>query len=340
MPTTVVTTRLLDLDDEPALRAWHAAGLAAHRHDRPDAAFWTEDEAVDVLRPDDPEEKFLPITAEDGEGRIVGTAILFVPLEDNLDKVYVQLSALPTHRGQGVGDALMEQVVRAARDEGRELVLVQGYLPADADDAHPVRRFAARHDFRLANTEVRRVLRLPVAEETIQGWIDDAAQHHAGYDIETYVDVVPDHLLPSLVDLFNQLAVDAPTGEIDFEAGVMTPQIYLEQMQRRTASGRKVYETVAVKDGQVVAQSTLSAPPPGQELPHLNQWGTYVHRDHRGHRLGLAVKAENLRVVQRAHPDRTLISTTNSPANAPMVAINELMGFRPADVMNEFLRRL
>jgi predicted N-acetyltransferase YhbS len=340
MTTTVVSTRFLDLLDEPAIRAWHAAGLAAHRNDRPDAPFWTEDEVVHILRPDDPEEKFLPLVAEDGEGNPVGTAILFVPLEDNRDKVYVQLSVLPTHRGHGVGDALMEQVVQAARAEGRDLVLVQGYLPANADDAHPVRRFATRHGFDLANTEVRRVLELPVADQTIQGWIDDAAPHHVGYDVATYVDDVPDELVPSLVELLNQLAVDAPTGDIDFEAGVLTPAVYREQIRHRTASGRKIYETVAVQDGRVVAQTTMSAPPPGEEMPHLNQWGTYVHRDHRGHRLGLAVKAANLRAVQQAHPERTLVSTTNSPANAPMVAINELMGFRPVDVMNEFLRRL
>lgn len=340
MPTTVVTTRFLDLGDEPAIRAWHAAGLAAHRHDRPDAPFWTEDEVVHILRPDDPEEKFLPLVAEDAEGNAIGSAILFVPLEDNLDKVYVQLSVLPAHRGHGVGDALMDQVLEAARAEGRELVLVQGYLPADADDTHPARRFATRHGFHLANTEVRRVLELPVAEETIQGWIDDAAAHRAGYAVTTYVDVVPDELVPSLVDLLNQLAVDAPTGDIDFEAGALTPAVYQEQARRRLATGRQIFETVAVRDGRVVAQSTLSVPPPGEEMPHLNQWGTYVHREHRGHRLGLAVKAANLLAVQRAHPERTLISTTNSPANAPMVGINELMGFRPVDVMNEFLRRL
>ena len=75
-------------------------------------------------------------------------------------------------------------------------------------------------------------------------------------------------------------------------------------------------------------------------MSHLNQWCTYVHRAHRGHRLGLAVKAENLRAVQKMHPERTVITTTNSPVNAPMVAINELMGFRPVDVFAEFLRRL
>jgi GNAT superfamily N-acetyltransferase len=164
--------------------------------------------------------------------------------------------------------------------------------------------------------------------------------HHEGYRIESHPDGVPEELHASLVELLNQLAVDAPTGDIDFEAGRMTVEIYREQMERRRRSGREVLVTVALKDGAVVAHSTLSVPARGKELPHLNQWGTFVHREHRGHRLGLAVKAANLRLVQKLFPERTLLHTTNSPANGPMVAINEQIGFRQREVMGEFLHRL
>lgn len=339
MPSPV-TIRNIDLADRDQVRTWFRSEYAVHKHDRPDAPFWTEDEAVHLIRPDDPEERFVPFVAEDAHGTVLGSGIVFVPLEDNLDKAYFELNVAPAHRGEGIGDRLAEHVAGVVADEKREIALGQGYLPVDHDESHPVRRFAIRHGYALANTEVRRVLRLPVPDATIQGWIDEAARHHEGYRVTTYVDVVPAELRPSFVDLLNQLAVDAPTGDIDFEAGAMTVEVYEEQSRRRIETGRRVLVTVAVHDGQAVAHSTLSVPPGDTEMPHLNQWGTYVHRAHRGHRLGLAVKAANLRAVQQAHPERTLISTTNSPANAPMVAINELMGFRPVDVMAEFLRRL
>jgi GNAT superfamily N-acetyltransferase len=339
MPT-VVTTRSLDPADKESLRRWHAAALTTHRHDLPESPFWTADDAVAVIRPDDPEERFVPVVAEDADGSVVGTGIVFVPLLDNLEKASFVLGVDPGHRGRGVGDVLMAHVLEVVRAEGRAVVLGEGNLPVDHDEHHPVRRFAARHGFSLANTELRRMLRLPVPEATIQSWLDDAAAHHEGYHLATYVDELPAELRPSLVALLNQLAVDAPTGEIEFEAGAMTEEMYDENMRRRVATGRRVFETVAVRDGVVVAHSTLSVPPGDEEMPHLNQWGTFVHRDHRGHRLGLAVKAANLRAVQRLHPERTLVTTTNSPANAPMVAINELMGFRPVNVFAEFLRRL
>ena len=61
---------------------------------------------------------------------------------------------------------------------------------------------------------------LPVPDEQIQEWIDEAAPHHEGYTIETFVDEVPDDLVESLCVLLGQLAVDAPTGAVDFEEEV------------------------------------------------------------------------------------------------------------------------
>jgi GNAT superfamily N-acetyltransferase len=63
---------------------------------------------------------------------------------------------------------------------------------------------------------------------------------------------------------------------------------------------------------------------------------TTILRGHRGHRLGLAVKAANLAALQADHPERLWVSTQNAETNAPMVAINERMGFRAVEVLLEF----
>jgi hypothetical protein len=46
------------------------------------------------------------------------------------------------------------------------------------------------------------------------------------------------------------------------------------------------------------------------ESERAYQWGTSVRPDHRGHRLGLAVKAANLRLLQETHPQVTTVVTT------------------------------
>ena len=70
------------------------------------------------------------------------------------------------------------------------------------------------------------------------------------------------------------------------------------------------------------------------------QWSTLVHPEHRGHRLGLAVKVANVRAVQAGHPQVRRISTTNAETNAWMVAVNDRIGFRPVAVAPTFRRKI
>jgi RimJ/RimL family protein N-acetyltransferase len=70
------------------------------------------------------------------------------------------------------------------------------------------------------------------------------------------------------------------------------------------------------------------------------QWATLVHREHRGHRLGAAVKVANLRRLQRDRPDITEVVTQNAEVNDQMIAINTRLGFAPVALVPEFVRRL
>ncbi len=216
--------------------------------------------------------------------------------------------------------------------------MIDATVPFEHREDHGYRRFAERHGYAFANAEVVRWLPLPVAEEAIAGWEAAAAPHHEGYTIETYVDEVPDELVPSLCTLLGQLAVDAPTGAVDWEEEVMTPERFAEGRESLRKQGRTILETVAVTaDRQVAAQSTLSVPPPGST--DVAQWGTFVHREHRGRRLGLATKAANLRHLQEHHPEMRRIVTQNAETNDHMVSINALMGFEPVEVSTELFKQ-
>jgi hypothetical protein len=98
--------------------------------------------------------------------------------------------------------------------------------------------FAERRGFTLANTEVHRVLDLPVDEQLLASMIEEAAPHHAGYTIERHVGDLPTDLLPSYCHVYNQLALDAPTGDIDFEAEAITPEVWLEREAQLRAARR------------------------------------------------------------------------------------------------------
>ena len=339
-----VTIRPVDVHDDAEFHAFHTALEEALRHGRPHSSFVHEAEHRALLQAPPTAERVEPFAAFDGE-QVIGAAAMFFPLLDNRDKVYFELGTRPAFREHGVGGALVEHVLARAAGEGRSMLIGDSHYPLDTGTDHPHRRFAARHGFVVGNEEPRRVLRLPLPEERLAGWEQQAAARHVGYRIETYVDDVPEHLLTSYVHLLNQLAVEAPTGDIDFEAGAVPVSVYLEDSARAKAAGRTTYRSLAIStdsagDEEAVAHTTLVCPPAGADEPNLYQWGTLVRRDHRGHRLGMAVKLANLRAIQRDHPERTIVTTTNSAANGPMVAINEQLGFTPVDISAELVRRL
>jgi GNAT superfamily N-acetyltransferase len=275
-----------------------------------------------------------------GDGRrVTGVVVIELPLLDNTDMVWAEVHVDPAAMGRGFGSALVDLVVRRTKEEGRSKILVPSAYAFDRRDDHPYRRFAERRGFALANTEVHRVLDLPVDEAQLESMIREAAPHHPAYTIERYVDGVPPELLPTYCHVHNQLVLDAPTGDIEFEAEALTPEIWLEREDQLRAA-RRLRSTVVALDGdrQVVGYSDVSIPLDDPENVH--QWGTLVRRDHRGHRLGLALKARNLLGVQREHPERQVVHTANAKVNESMIAINERLGFRPVEIYPEFQRRL
>jgi GNAT superfamily N-acetyltransferase len=325
------------LADDALMRDYYDLNRRSELFGRPDAPFWEFHEFLGAFRSPDSGERQELFAAYDDD-RMVGTVGLWSFLLDNTDKAGFELNVDVPERRRGIGRALVEHVERIVKDDGRPILLVDATLPFDDRETHPYRLFAESCDYELSNYEVERHLTLPVPDERIQEWIDEAAPHHEGYTIETFAGAIPDDLIDSLCVLLGQLAVDAPTGAVDFDEEAMTPQRYAESLDTIAAMGRVRYETVALTpDRQVVAQSTLAVS--AQDSPLVFQWGTFVHRQHRGHKLGLATKAVNLRAVQAARDGLTMVVTQNAESNGYMVAINERMGFRPIEIRAEFVKR-
>ena len=65
--------------------------------------------------------------------------------------------------------------------------------------------------------------------------------------------------------------------------------------------------------------------------PEYPDWGiqqiTAVARPHRGHRLGLLVKAVMIELLAAAEPALERIVTWNAVSNEHMIAVNEALGY-------------
>lgn len=330
--------RQIDVHDDALLTRFQQLCETAELFERPWETMWSFDELASKFRAKDEAELAEAYAAFDGE-EMVGAAVGFFFLLDNTDKAFAGVYVEPERRRHGIGSALVDFVVERCVEHGRTVLTGESSYTFERRDDHPTLMWARKNDFEVANIEIHRVLDLPVDTGLLQEMAAECAPRHADYRIETYVDDIPAKYLDSYCYLLNQLAVDAPAGDFDWEAEALTPEIFLQRTERMKSVGRRRYSTLAVDTaGEVVAHTDLVLPA-GQ--PHkVLQWGTLVRRDHRGHRLGTAVKVANLLALQAGHPERTEVHTTNAEVNAAMVGINDRLGFKPVAVCPGFQRKI
>ena len=330
--------RQVNVFDDAELERFHEVTERAESFERPHHSGWSLDETKIELRRQVPTERSEAWAAYD-EVTMVGAMSLWFPLLDNLTKCWGAVGVDPDHRRHGVGSALVAQIVIRMAHEGRTTMVTESAYPFDRRTDHPYRRFAEANGFTVASDEIRRILPLPVDPAFLQTLAAEVAPHHTDYRIASFVDSLPDELIASYCALSNQLGVDAPTGDVDFEAESMTPELWREHVAKEKEMGRTRLSTLAIDGaGTVVAYTDLILPPE----PNVDvwQWGTLVHREHRGHRLGTAVKVQNLQQLAAAHSKRLRVLTCNAKTNHHMVDINVRLGFEAIEVAPMFELRI
>lgn len=333
--------RPLDAADPTQMAAFHATYHAAHVHGREYSTPWMlEEMRADFLaqRTGDRDCGFCGYV----DGEVVCVGAMELSLKDNLHLANIEVHTRPDRRRRGFGSAMLEHLAALARTEGRRTLATEVAAPYDgpADGrGHPDVDFLTRRGFTFALGDVMRVLDLPADTDRQRRLAGEAAPHHRDYTLRRFCGPVPDDILEPFGRLVGALITEAPTGEMELEPEVFDEERIRSDEAAFAASGRTKYTTVAVApDGDVVAYSELVVP--AHDPGRVYQWGTLVLPAHRGHRLGLATKVANLLWLQEEYPAGRLLVTFNAEVNAPMVAVNEAMGFRPVERLVELQRQL
>jgi GNAT superfamily N-acetyltransferase len=270
----------------------------------------------------------------EGGRSIVGLAMVFLPLQENLDALDVGLAVHPAFRGQGVGTALVEQALRPAIDvSGRHLVTYWGEIPADGDVDDPTlpsNRIAARLGVARKNVGVCRVASLPLDATRLDELGAHAQEKLGDYRVELWEDTVPAEHLEGYGVLLRQLDLDDPDEEIEYEAADYPPERIRVIEERRAAAGTSALIAVAIApDGSFVGNSEIHVQRSAGTTAAWQE-NTLVMPDHRGHRLGMAMKVATHRLLGERFPDLRVLATWNSHVNPWMIGINEQLGYRVA----------
>ena len=275
---------------------------------------------------------------------LIGAIQFAMPTVDNqhlVDDVFCQVGA--DSRRAGIGTALWTEAVRIATEHGRDTVLAwSDHLVSAAGDAERLRardgddelpldrgsRFAKSLGLSLAQIERQSRLRLPVPADRLARLRADAEAHALpAYRIESWVGPVPEEHLDRIAVMYRALSTDAPMGEVDWQPEIWDADRVRHSDELKNRTGHSLFTIAIAEGGDVAGLTEIHV---HHAHPHRpEQWITVVAAAHRGHRLGMLVKAANLQLLTTDQPDARHIDTWNAGENDHMLAINTALGFRP-----------
>lgn len=288
---------------------------------------------------------------------VVGHASIILPQVGQTNVALVDVGVVPRWRGHGIGTLLAEDLARRVRTSGRTVIQADTPHPLVLDDGAAVleaptgagvvpadtatTRFLLRHGFTLEQVERMSTLSLPVPTDLLDRLSADAsAVAGVAYRLHTWADGIPADRQAQYARLLTRMSTAAPSAGLEQEEDPWDVPRLQEALARQRERGA-VAVVVAAEDlatgelaGYTVAEYTDTRP------EAVVQEDTLVLPEHRGHRLGMLVKTHLMKTLAAVRPHARRIHTWNAEENAPMLAINVALGYRPSGLDAQWQRRL
>lgn len=250
------------------------------------------------------------------DDHLVGAAAVMAPVRDNTHLAYVWIDVHPDARRRGIGTGLLECAEAWARAQARTTVTAFTWRDGPGEAFAAARGYVAGLDNALRALELHHASRSDLRDRS----------RSADYELVRMVGATDEALLPELVRVYAGIN-DAPTGDIDVapdtydldsvqsyeQAMLARSQRMYRVLARRRCDGAWAGHTIAVIDGYADAWAF--------------QEDTAVLAAHRGHGVGLAMKADLYAWLTEAEPQVRRVLTFNAESNTHMLAVNEALGF-------------
>jgi len=231
------------------------------------------------------------------------------------------LSVLPDWRRRGLGTALLRHVLREMAVQ--EPQITELMVPSAMESGH---RFLGGLGAVLALEHGENRLYFKDADwALIERWDAEGVARNPGTAILS-VREFPEADIQDYARAYTETINQQPMGALNLRMEVTPEQIRYGEVKSREKGLLETTIYTREPDGRVSGLTETAYLP---DLPHVvRQMLTGVRKEYRGRGLGKLLKARMLLHIRREYSGVNYVATGNADSNAPMMAINNALGFK------------
>jgi len=306
---------------------YHAYRRIRHAETRPDDPIKPDDIVEKTMMHEDPFEiRYRYEVARDGRLLSWFTASTSRPgspeYESNKHLLWVDASVHRDHRRQGIGRGWIPLALDLMGRHGCT-TLSTG---TEEESGHAFLQWMGAES-RFTGAENRLELS-SVDWALLRRWAEEGPRLSPHTTLEVYDGHLPREMWDDYCPQFSAMLNTMPWENMDHGDIVVTPAVQADWYQRMDEEGLTEH-TMLTREPNGIISGITDMTYASYRPTMIHQGFTGVRADARGRGLGKWLKAALLLRVVDLYPALELVVTENAGSNAPMLAINTKMGFKP-----------
>ncbi|MFW9851409.1 MAG: GNAT family N-acetyltransferase [Candidatus Thorarchaeota archaeon] len=240
--------------------------------------------------------------------------------EGNKHLIQFDMSILAPYRRKGIGTKALKFIYDFAI-ENNKTTLITG---SDEGDG---KKFLEIIGAQTALTGVENRLNLEEVDwEMVSQWEKEGLDRSPKTKLQFFY-TIPENIIEKYSEIYTETNNQQPLGDLDVGDIIFTPETLRQMEKRHKDLGRKQLTYITIEqDGEISGLTEMIYRPERDYI--IEQLLTGVKDKHRGRGLGKWLKATMLLRIKEEFPNVKIVSTGNATTNAPMLSINDRLGFK------------